>query len=174
MTWESLGATDGEVEIVEYRNEWASVFEKESRRILEACEGPVVKVEHIGSTAIPDLIAKPILDVMLGLSLPKDERIVDPMMDLGYEFLGEYGIPGRSYFILRSSGRQVVHVHAFAIADDNWGRHLFFRDYLRKVSESRRQYAELKRELAERFPQNRDAYADAKTDFIRSIARKAT
>ena len=174
LMWESLGAADDKVELVEYRDEWPSAFKTASRRILEACKDAVVHVEHIGSTAIPGLIAKPILDVLLGLNLTKDERIVEPMMNLGYEFLGEYGIPGRSYFVLRSSGREIVHAYAFAIADDAWTRHLFFLDYLRQDPEAQRQYATLKRELAEQFPHERDAYTGAKTDFIRSIEKKAT
>ncbi len=174
INWSFLGTLGGHIEVVPYRPEWPILFEQEAKRIGEACAEIIVAIEHIGSTSIPGMPAKPILDIMAGLSAYVDGlRTIEPLKRLGYEYYGENGIPGRHYHQLRDEGRVVVHLHMFEIDTENWRRHLLFRDYLRANSAAAAQYAELKRDLAIRFRNDRPAYTDAKGEFVNAIVEKA-
>jgi GrpB-like predicted nucleotidyltransferase (UPF0157 family) len=160
------------VEVVDYDPEWPRMFAEEKARILEACGEWLEVIEHIGSTSVPGLAAKPIIDMMPGLRRLEDGRhCIEPMEKLGYQYLGEYGIPGRLYFnrgVPRSH-----HVHMFVVGHGQWDRHLLFRDYLRTHPQAAAAYADLKRELARRHREDRDAYTDAKTEFVRTIEAQA-
>jgi GrpB-like predicted nucleotidyltransferase (UPF0157 family) len=172
--WERLGTAGGQIEIVAYDSEWPRLFEREAKRIQEACGGAVRVVEHIGSTAIPGMPAKPILDLMPGLSSHRDGlKTIEPIRQLGYEYFGENGIPGRYYFNLKFEGRSVAHVHMFEIGCEDWQRHLIFRDALRLDPAAAAQYADLKKGLALRFRNDREAYTNAKSEFINSLVLKA-
>ena len=131
-------------------------------------------IEHISSTSVPGLSAKPILDIMPGVAAHADgARTIEPLTRLGYVYSGENGIPGRCYFDLRHQERTVVHVHLFEIGTENWLRHLLFRDYLRAHPDVAAQYAALKRDLALRFRHERAAYTDAKSEFINTVVTRA-
>jgi GrpB-like predicted nucleotidyltransferase (UPF0157 family) len=148
------------------------MFDAEKARILEACGKWLVTVEHIGSTSVPGLAAKPIIDMMPGLRRLEDGRhCIEPLQELGYQYLGEYGIPERYYF--NKGVPRSHHVHMFEVGHEQWDRHLLFRDYLRAHPEALAAYAELKRELAERYRDDRDAYTDAKTEFVRRTEARA-
>jgi GrpB-like predicted nucleotidyltransferase (UPF0157 family) len=154
------------VELVEHDPRWSTLFEEERDRLLEVFDAQALGIEHIGSTSVPGLCAKPIVDVLVGLDvleLSKDQ--VAAMEELGYEFLGEYGLAGRLYF--RKHPR-THNVHVVQYDGDHWGRHLVFRDALRSDPQERQRYDELKRRLAaEGHPLS--AYAELKTPFIRAI-----
>ena len=172
--WRSLGADGVTVQLVPHRPEWALVFQMEAERILRACGGTVVAVEHIGSTAVPGLVSKPILDIMPGIVRLEDgPGTIRPLEALGYSCRGEHGIPGRLYFDLLRDGRSVAHAHMFVIGTEDWTRHLLFRDYLRGHPDAAREYAELKIALATRYREDRVSYTDVKTGFIRSIVERA-
>jgi GrpB-like predicted nucleotidyltransferase (UPF0157 family) len=172
--WATLGANARLVELVSHRPEWATLFRGEAERIVRACGGLVATIEHIGSTAVPGLIAKPILDMMPGIARREDgPATIGPMESLGYVCKGEHGIPGRLYFEMHRDGLRVVHAHMFLIGTDDWERHLLFRDYLRDHPNAAREYGKLKLELSERYRNDRPAYTDGKTDFIRSLVERA-
>lgn len=168
--WSSLGTDGSHIEIVPHRSEWAEIFVRVKEAILGACSPAVTRVEHVGSTSVPGLAAKPLLDVMPGILQAEDgEKTVAAMEALGYLYRGEYGIPGRFYFVLFHRGRCVVHAHMFPIGHPDWERLLLFRDYLRTHSEAAGEYARLKRGLAERFRNDREAYTESKGGFIGEI-----
>jgi GrpB-like predicted nucleotidyltransferase (UPF0157 family) len=172
--WDSLGADSAVVELVPHRDEWEGLYRSEAERILSACSGRVTVVEHIGSTAIPGLSAKPILDLMPGIARLEDGPPTIPSMEtLGYTCRGEHGIPGRLYFEMVRGGRRVAHAHMFVVGTVDWERHILFRDYLRAHPETARAYGELKMTLAARHRNDRAAYTDAKSDFIDSIVARA-
>ncbi|MHB1354692.1 MAG: GrpB family protein [Anaerolineae bacterium] len=172
--YDHLGTPGGCIEIVDYDIRWPMIFEREAERILQACAGVIVAIEHIGSTAVPNLPAKPVLDIMPGVAAYDDgARTIEPLTRLGYLFRGENGIPGRYYFDLRFEERTVIHVHIYQIGTGNWERHLLFRDYLREHADVASQYAALKRDLAMRFRNNRVAYTDAKSEFITAVVARA-
>ncbi|MBZ5500294.1 MAG: GrpB family protein [Acidobacteriia bacterium] len=160
------------VVIVDYDLRWAAMFAEEKARILEALDGLDVAVEHVGSTSVPGLAAKPIIDIMVVVPDPATgEKTIAPLTVLGYDYHGELGIPGRFYF---AKGRpRKHHLHMYPRCHPEIARLLLFRDYLRANPDAAHEYAKLKRALAEKFRDDREAYTEAKNDFIRSIEAKA-
>jgi GrpB-like predicted nucleotidyltransferase (UPF0157 family) len=158
--------------VVEYDPEWPRRYEEERGRIVAAFGGLIAAIEHVGSTAVPGLGGKPIIDIMIGVARLEDgERCVGPMEGLGYEYRGEAGIPGRLFF--RRGLPRTHQVHLVEHGSELWERHVLFRDFLRAHPEAAAEYADLKKELAVRFRTNRDAYSEAKTAFIRSVEERA-
>lgn len=158
-----------------YDREWPELYLEESARIHAAVADmgltPLV-LEHIGSTSIPGLAAKPILDVLAGVASGASiGAYIEPLVLAGYLHRGEQGIPGREFF--RRGEPRAYHVHMTAIGSRFWHDHLCFRDYLRRHPDARDQYARLKQTLAERFPRDREAYIDAKGPFVREVLRLA-
>lgn len=160
------------IEIVAYSAAWPLEFERESNRIRSALGDVFVEIHHIGSTAIPGCDAKPIIDIVA--SLPRLDAMTPAMEALGYEAMGEFGIPGRRYF-RKGSGSEMRthHVHAFAQDSAEVNRLLAFRDYLRTHPEAAAEYVALKRRLAAVYPNDVNAYTEAKSDFIRGIEARA-
>ena len=162
------------VEVVPYNPLWRQMFDEEAARIRMVLGKELVDIHHIGSTAVPGLAAKPVIDIM---PVVKDIRRVDALNplfgQLGYECMGEFGIPGRRYF--RKGGKHRTHqIHIFQ--EDNRQdivRHLAVRDYLRAHPEDADRYAALKQELATRFPADIESYCDGKDAFVRQLQEKA-
>jgi GrpB-like predicted nucleotidyltransferase (UPF0157 family) len=164
------------VSIVEYCPRWRETFEEE-KRLLQAVSGKgSAQVEHIGSTAVNGLAAKPIVDIMIGLpDFSSADKLVPRIEALGYEYIKKYEdeMPFRRYFVKNRNGIRTHQIHMVEIGGEFWRRHLFFRDYLRQNPEMVNEYAALKKQLAEREWVDVNEYADAKTEFIRSIENKA-
>ncbi|MEJ2290580.1 MAG: GrpB family protein [Deinococcales bacterium] len=147
---------------------WSGRFATEAARLLHVFAGVALGVHHIGSTAVPGLEAKPILDVLLvAPSLGALDGRRPDAEARGYRWLGENGLPGRRYLEARRAAEGMVHVHAFVVGDPEVARHLDFRDYLICHPERAARYGRLKRELADRFRDDRAAYTDGKTAFVR-------
>ena len=168
--WDPLGTRGGPIEIVEYNPDWPRLFEREAAAIQETCRPWVVEVHHVGSTAVPGLAAKPVLDVMpVAAGQAETLEAVSGMASLGYRYRGENGIAGRCYFDKAVDGRTVAHVHMFPLGHPAIRTHLAFRDYLRTHPDAARDYERLKRELAAKHRNDRDTYTDAKAAFIKGI-----
>jgi len=164
----------GAIEIAVYDPAWPGAFERERAAILAALGDLVFAIEHVGSTSVPGLGAKPIIDIMAGLrELADHARCVAPLRSLGYEHKGEFGIPGRHYFRKPVRGARTHQIHMVEHSSSFWVRHLLFRDYLRANAEEARAYCELKLRLAARFGADVEGYTEAKTEFIRSAEAKA-
>lgn len=164
------------VRVVPYDPRWPAMFEEDRRRILDACGGQVAAVEHVGSTSVPGLGAKPIIDVMAGLrSLDDAPLCVTPLHRLGYVYVPRHEVimPERRYFRRGSPGAGTHHLHMVELGSDFWVEHLLFRDYLRAHPGAAGAYEALKRKLAAAHGPDRGAYTEAKTDFIRSTVEKA-
>lgn len=147
---------------------WLEDAARECTRIKEACGSCAVRVEHIGSTSIPGLIAKPVLDLMPIIRRSEDGiEAVAAMRRLGYWYAGDFGIPGRHLFIKGSP--RTHHAHMLVEGSREAIRHVAVRDTLRGDSKLREKYAQLKRELALRFVDNREGYAQAKSELMREI-----
>jgi GrpB-like predicted nucleotidyltransferase (UPF0157 family) len=163
------------VEVVPYTSNWQEAFEVESKSVADALGENVVTIHHIGSTAIPSIYAKPIIDLLVEVKdIIKVDELSSAMESLGYEVMGEFGIPGRRFF--RKDNQENVrthHVHTFGIASDQVERHLAFRDYMLAHPEDAQKYSELKRELARKYPENINKYMDGKDGFIKEIDKKA-
>jgi len=154
---------------------WAAAFECEASAVLDALSDLSFELHHIGSTAIPRIVAKPVID-MLGI-VPAVEALdarAHRLAALGYESLGEFGITGRRYFRKNAAdGVRTHQLHAFAEGSPEIQRHLDFRDYLRAFPTEAAAYAELKQGLADRCGSDMRAYSDGKTEFIRAVERRA-
>lgn len=161
------------VQVVPYRARWATAFADESASLRSALGELVIQLHHIGSTAVPGLAAKPVIDMILEVNALEilDSR-TSLLEELGYEAMGEFGIAGRRYF--RKGGDQRTHqIHAFQTGDANILRHLAFRDYLRAHPSVRNDYAGLKIKVASECEGSLEKYCDGKDSFIQVQERKA-
>jgi len=164
------------VVIVDYDPEWPLLYEQEKARLLRVIGRWVVAIEQVGSTAVPGLGAKPIIDVMVAVRRLADaEKCIEPLQSIGYEYVprGEDFIPERRYFHKGPPEARTHHLHMVERTSDFWERHLLFRDYLRTHPKTAQEYEQLKRELAARYGSDRLCYNDAKTPYIEAVVAKA-
>ena len=162
------------ITVADYNPLWIKKYEEEAVLIKEILADNCIAIYHIGSTSVPGLAAKPIIDIMAAVrSLEKVDCAAEAFSKIGYEYLGEFGIEERRY--LRKGGDERTHqIHIFQMNDwSNIGRHLAFRDYMRTHEKERAQYAKLKIELAQKFPYDIDGYCDGKESFVREIEKLA-
>lgn len=155
------------ITILEYDPDWPKAFEQERDLLLKALGRPVARIEHIGSTAVPHLAAKPIIDIMTGLHDFTDaDGLVPRIVDLGYTYFPQFEdvMPDRRFFKKLSGGQATHHIHMTEIAGEFWQRHLLFRDHLRKNPKVAQGYAALKKKLAKRHWNDSNDFAEAKTN----------
>ena len=163
------------VEVVPHDRAWQSLFRKESESIAKKLGNNVVAIHHIGSTSIPNIYAKPIIDLLVEVNrIEEVDRNNSEMEQLGYQAMGEFGIIGRRYFRKHNSfGTRTHHVHIFETDSPEVRRHLAFRDYMIAHPVAAQQYSDLKRKLARQFPKDIESYMDGKDEFIKNIDRQA-
>ena len=160
------------VELVEHDASWSELAQLEADRFRFLLGPTLLRVHHIGSTAIPGIVAKPIVDLIpVVASLEELDAARSRIEALGYKWWGEYGLPRRRYCTLNDnrSGRRLVHAHFYADGDSEIERHIAFRDYLLAHPDIAREYEQLKLRLAAQFAEDINAYADAKTSWIRGV-----
>jgi len=160
-----------------YDPNWAKLFQIERQEILAAIGQYVAKIEHIGSTSIPDLCAKPVIDILVGVHrlADFDELAIEKLTSQGYEYVEKYNqlMPERRFFQKSNqAGMRTHQIHLVQIDGDFWHRHLLFRDYLRSHPEEAKQYQKLKQALALKYSDSNE-YAGAKTEFCQKIHLKA-
>lgn len=157
------------VEIADYDPAWPERFEAEAARIRRALRGVAVRIEHVGSTAVPGLAAKPTIDIQISVhSFAPEEAFRAPLERLGYVFYPD-DVPDHRFFRPPDGRPRSSHVHVCE-AGSAWERgHLAFRDYLRGHPDVAAEYEALKRRIAELFPHDSQGYAEAKDPFIRPI-----
>lgn len=170
---EPVGLRSGTVILAPYHPRWAELFAAEAAKFETAVRrvGVSLAVEHMGSTAVPGLSAKPIIDILAGWYHAEDRpALIELLVAAGYEHRGENGIAAREFF--RRGAPRSYHVHLVARGDTFWQNHLAFRDLLRADRATANAYSALKRELAARYPYDRPAYIEGKTAFVEvSLAR---
>ncbi len=158
------------VVVREYNPEWMWMYQCEKRIIRDILSDNATAIYHIGSTSVPGLAAKPIIDILVAVkSLSGADKASSLFAEAGYEWMGEYRIPGRRY--LRKGGDERSHqIHIFQSDDwENIVRHIAFRSYLEKHEDVRAAYSALKKTLACRFPYDIDSYSDGKDSFVRRV-----
>ncbi|WP_035892672.1 GNAT family N-acetyltransferase [Legionella oakridgensis] len=161
------------IEVVPYDFNWPLQFEQEAKKIKKALGNNCIEIHHIGSTSVPDLAAKPIIDMIpVVLELDKVDSANAAMQALGYEAKGEYGIPFRRYF-QKGDNLRTHHAHIFELGNPEIERHLKFRNWMRAHPDDRKAYAHLKKELAHQYPYDITAYCLGKENFITAIDKKA-
>jgi len=163
------------IRVVSPNAEWKHQFEAEADRLSRKLADVVAAIHHIGSTAIPGIFAKPIIDILLEVvDIHRLDGACPAFESLGYEGLGEFGIEGRRYFRKNNSvGTRTHHIHVFQVGNLEIARHLAFRDYMITHPEIARAYSELKKELAMQYPDDPGAYMDGKDPFIKQHQSKA-
>ena len=157
------------IEVVNYDSSWPADFEAERDVVRRALGDVATGIHHIGSTAVPGLAAKPIIDILLEVRdlAALDARNSD-MEAIGYKPMGEFGIPGRRYFPKGGDNRS-HQIHAFLRGDANIDRHIAFRDYLRRHPEVAQEYAELKRRVARTCDNDLGRYCDGKDAYVKRL-----
>ena len=162
----------GPYKILEYDLTWPTLFASYAAILKEALGELAMSVEHIGSTSVVGLAAKPIIDIDILISsrLVLGD-VIETLADLGYIHEGNVGIPGREAFVPPPG--EPVHLYVCSVDTPNLHNHLLLRDYLRARPEVAEAYGNLKKSLVIKHADNREAYTEAKTDFIQSILARA-
>jgi GrpB-like predicted nucleotidyltransferase (UPF0157 family)/GNAT superfamily N-acetyltransferase len=162
------------VEVVPCDPDWPQRFDAEAAAVRAALGDALLGIEHIGSTSVPGLPAKPIIDMMPLMRDVRDvDRRISAMAAAGYTPRGEFGLPGRRYFVKGPAHARLVHCHIYAADNPEVERHLAFRDYLRAHPAERDAYAQLKMQLAQAHPTDIVAYMDGKDGLIKQLEAKA-
>ena len=158
------------VVLEEYSERWAALYAQEHERVRRALAPAQFAFYHIGSTAVPGLLAKPVIDMLLVAPSTEVLDEASPLLEtLGYEPRGEYGIVGRRYFVRCKAGSMRMHLHAFAQGAPQVAAHLAFRDRLIASEEARKAYADAKRAAARGGAARKDEYQRDKADCIARI-----
>lgn len=168
-----IGLKRGTVKLVPHNPKWEKLFEKEKQLLKKTFGDIILAVEHIGSTAIPGIPAKPIIDINIGVeSLDVARNIKEKFEKLGYEH--RPFVPGKTkvdlkwqeLYVKGPEAKRTHYVHVTVFGGSYWKNDLLFRDFLRKNPERAKQYAELKKQLAEKYADNRETYTKNKEQFI--------
>jgi GrpB-like predicted nucleotidyltransferase (UPF0157 family) len=165
---------DPAVRIVEYDPAWPTLADAELRRIEEALGEVAVRLEHVGSTSVPGLAAKPIVDLQLSVDaiLPQ-ERYVQPLERLGYLFAPAPESPDRHFFAKLPDRPRTHHLHVCQAGSEHEFRHVAVRDFLRTHADEAARYAALKRQVVASHPQDRLAYIEGKDEYITALEERA-
>lgn len=167
---EPIGLKRGTVSIVPYQSAWTAAFEKEKEQLLGALGGTVSDIQHIGSTSVPGLAAKPIIDMLAAVdNLSVYKRLIEPLAALGYEFMPERVFTDRVFFPKGPRDNRTHHLSLVVRDSDQWKKTVAFRDYLRNNTPARNKYQALKSELAAKYPNDRASYTKAKEQLIEQL-----
>jgi GrpB-like predicted nucleotidyltransferase (UPF0157 family) len=170
---ESLqAAIHEEVTLRAYDPRWPGLFEAERERLLALFPDDFIAVEHIGSTAVPGLAAKPVIDILAGVaSMASARALVAPLCTQGYTASAEFNasLADRQWLMRWAEGHRSHHLHLVVHGGELWVQRLRFRDALRADAALAARYAALKTELAARHPNDREAYTEGKAAFVRAV-----
>ncbi len=169
-----IGLKRGLVQLKPYNPQWEELFKQEKELISSVIADFLIDIQHIGSTAIPNSVAKPIIDIAVAIeSLDNIEKIIIPLKNIGFIYRGEQGIPDRHMFVKGGENYRTHHLHVMQKDHYEWDKHILFRDFLKKHPNDAKQYSELKKLLFIKFGNDREKYTDSKSDFIQNIIEKA-
>lgn len=162
------------VQLKEYTPSWSDEFEREKMVLLRSLGDIVLDVQHVGSTSISGLSAKPIVDILVGVEALSKFSIdyIRKLEEVGYTYRGDAGVSGR-IFLRKGKPRAKFHLSIAALNGDYWNRQIIFRDYLRAHPQDTNEYEKLKMKLAKQYPNDRATYTSLKDPLIASILEKA-
>ena len=168
-----IGLKRGTVKLQPYDPKWQKIFEKEKELLLDALGNKVVAIQHIGSTSVPGLTAKPIIDLSLGIHRFKDVgKLTSILRKLGYKFDRKF--QHRQFFAKGPNSKRTHYLHVMRYNGAKWKSDRLFREYLRSHPKRLHTYANLKKELASQFPAERQKYSDGKDAFIKETLKLAS
>jgi GrpB-like predicted nucleotidyltransferase (UPF0157 family) len=163
-----------EILLTPYDPTWSALFENEASLLRRSFSGQEISIEHIGSTAVSGLDAKPIIDIMIGFQKMNPNDVVEKIEALGYEHWKEDTFQHVRLFFIKwgpVKKSRLMQIHATTIHNDFWNDQIAFRDSLRADHGLAKEYVLLKRKLAEKYQNDRDGYTSAKTKFVREVLR---
>lgn len=164
------GIENGKLVLAEYDPQWPQLFEREKERLQHSLQNPTLTIEHIGSTSVPGLLAKPVIDIAILFGNEQELwHIATQVIGIGYEFRGPHVHPSHWYAVYNEGLKRLYHLHIFQQDSEACRMHLRFRDRLRADPEAAAAYAAAKREWAERANWNKRLYSLSKDDFVRGI-----
>ena len=167
-----IGLKRGSVKLVSHDRHWHAAFERERKRIIASVGAVVVDIQHIGSTAVPDIHAKPIIDMSAGVKRMGDiKKLIRPLSKLGYHFYKEFG--EQVLFAKGPDKKRTHYLHVMRYNGAKWRSDMLFRDYLLAHPARAKAYATLKKKLARKYPNDRDKYTAGKHSFIEATLRSA-
>ncbi|MGF1521171.1 MAG: GrpB family protein [Leptolyngbyaceae cyanobacterium] len=154
----------------DYSPDWPEQFRQEADRLQAIIDSEVVTIHHIGSTSVPELAAKPIIDLLLIVhTIQRIDGCTAKLQRAGYKSWGEYGLPGRRFFTKDRDGYRTHNIHIYQVGNPEIDRHLAFCAFLRHHESARRAYADLKRQVYARHPADVAAYNDGKDAWIKDL-----
>lgn len=171
-----MAAINEEVKLCEYSSAWPGLYEEERQRLLALLPGTFIDIQHIGSTSIPGLMAKPVIDILAGVeSTDVAESIGEVLCRSGYTTSAEFNrsLADRKWFMRWANGHRTHHLHVVVHGGPVWTERLKFRDALRANPGLAAEYAELKVKMAVEHSRDREAYTDAKSHFVQAVSRAA-
>ena len=163
---------DEKIHIEDYNPEWPFLYEKEKELIASKLGDWIRGIEHFGSTSVPNLAAKPIIDILIGVdSLNLDDKALSDLSELGYEGLGEAGVPGRLHFRKRKPNSFNLAIVLYN--GDLWKNNIILRDYLRANPDEAEKYGEIKEAIFLKGIDTLLAYSDQKSSYVLELLDKA-
>lgn len=160
------------IHIIDYDENWPDDFRAERKNLARVLKIPEASIEHIGSTAVPGMVSKPIIDIMAGLSVvPPSNDFKARLLGLEYEFLGESGVPDRYYFRRRNDTS--FNLHVVSVDGAHWKSNLALRDYLRVNADEQLRYTVAKRQALATGNTTLSTYSDAKASIVSDLLAKA-
>lgn len=163
---------DEDIHLEPYDKQWADRFCDEHQTLIREIGPYTSAIEHFGSTSVPGMTAKPIIDILVGVeNALHTNEIIPKLTAMGYEDLGEAGIPGRLY--LRKRGRHAYNVHIVLYRGDIWNHNIIIREYLRAHAVEAERYSEIKRRIVSQGTRTLLRYSDEKNAFVEQLLARA-
>lgn len=170
-----VGISKNTVTLCPFSQEWNLLFEQEKLSLYKTIGDYVVDIQHVGSTSIKDMPAKPIIDIVVGLKDFNDGfKLIDKIEALGYHFKGSLGNSNRFFFWKGSEDNNTHNLHLTEYGDKNWNNQVLFRDFINSHPDYKDKYLKLKMELASNYKEDRSIYTQSKSEFIAAVINLAT
>ncbi|MFD0679413.1 MULTISPECIES: GrpB family protein [unclassified Paenibacillus] len=163
---------DETITIVEYNELWPDLYEQEENKLYKVFGDMAIEIQHFGSTSVPGMMAKPIIDILVGVkNLDLGKSINLTLNQHGYEGFGEAGVPGRIYF--RNRGKQAFNLAVVVWNGEQWSNNILIRDYLRRNPEIAEEYSNRKINAVSKGITTLLSYSDEKAQYVYSLLEKA-
>ena len=169
----STGLKRGTVKVEPHQPEWEMEARQTIDRLSDLLQGTAVDIQHVGSTAIRGICAKPIIDIAVGVKLIDDMLAKNDMLEANGFFFRGQDVPGQYLYVCGESDFRTHHIHVMEHGCEAWNNYLNMRDYLNSHEEDAKAYSDLKAKLAEQYPGDRESYTRAKSSMINDILNKA-
>lgn len=175
ITKKIIGLKHGTVKLKTHNQNWKKLFDKEKKIILKMFPGKIIEINHAGSTAIPGIKAKPIIDIFATIKSLSIAKLFKKNLErIGYIYKGNGGVAGRIIYMKENNGLITHHLQFVKPNSSIWKNQRIIKEYFLNHKDEAKKYEKLKTELAKKFPDNREKYTKGKDKFIKSIIKKSS